>query len=165
MQLHHDQNSFHHVEYHEAANAYFKGVDIGYTTLRNYVTLNALFGAVVAALMDPNFGSSANASGAIEILSIVPWVAIAASLLLGLALPHYFNHLENCRHRCQELEQLLGGHLFTRLGGVANNKRSFNAAYGLIGVIVLMSALWTYVGLRLTYGSFSLFEVGRNLLS
>jgi hypothetical protein len=38
------------VEYKEAANAYFKGVDIGYTGLRSYITLNGLFAAIIAAL-------------------------------------------------------------------------------------------------------------------
>lgn len=164
---HHSEDRFSHVEYREAANAYFKGVEIGYSTLRNYVTINALFAAVIGALMDPKFSSDPTQVSAVEIVSVMPWIAITASLLLALALPHYFKHLENCRLRCEQLESIQSprGELFTNLGAIASGSRSFNALHGLVGIILLMSALWLYVGLRLNFGSANIFEVGRRLLS
>jgi hypothetical protein len=47
------------VEYKESANAYFKGVDIGYTGLKGYITINALFVAVIAAVAESKFGPRA----------------------------------------------------------------------------------------------------------
>lgn len=132
-------------EYHEAANAYFKGVDIGYTTVRAYITMNVLFAALISAVSESQ--SAIFASGA-DVLRVVPILAIVISFTLMFALPYYFRHLENCRLRCEEIEKDNGGKLFTRLGSIAHARNSFSTAIGLVMIIFVVLAFWVYFALR-----------------
>lgn len=132
-------------EYHEAANAYFKGVDIGYTTVKGYVTVNGLFAAVIGALADKATVVPAGA----EMIRLIPGFAIAASLALFVLLPHYFRHLENCRLRCEQIEKHWGGRLFTRLGEIAHGRRNINSMIGLISIIVIILSFWVYFAIKL----------------
>ncbi len=93
------------VEYRESANAYFKGVEIGFTGLKGYITINVLFATALGLLVNPNASSI---FGATDVGKLVPSFALLASIGFILTFPHYFNHLENCRMRCQKLESRKG---------------------------------------------------------
>lgn len=137
-------------EYREAANAYFKGVDIGYTTVRAYITMNVLFAALISAVSESK--TAALPSGVdvseVDVLRVVPILAIIISLTLAFALPYYFRHLENCRLRCEEIEKAHGGKLFTRLGSIAHARRGFNTVIGLGMIIIVVLVFWVYFALN-----------------
>jgi hypothetical protein len=143
------------VEYREAANAYFKGVDIGYTGFRSFITINGLFAALMGAL-DTKVSSIAAAS---EIIGLVPYIAITASVAFSAVLPHYFKHLENCRHRCEEIERIKGGLMFTRLGEIANKKHKFSAVPVLILIVAPIISFWVYFALKMHNPSMSLGKI------
>lgn len=149
-------SEFAQTEYHEAANAYFKGVDIGYTTLRNYITINVLFAALIGSVSE-RLSTTIGSSG--DLIQIVPWLAIAASLALLFSLPYYFRHLENCRKRCEEIELEFGGKLFTRLGGIGRRARwGFNTVLGLMMIIAVVSSFWLYLLVKSENPDFRLFD-------
>jgi len=133
------------VEYREAANAYFTGVKIGYTTVKHYITVNGLFVALLGALIESKSGVLAAAN---EMVKWIPLFALAFSGSLLAAVRHYFNHLENCRKRCEDIEHIYGGKLFTRLGRIANRKATFNSDLGLFAIIGLIIALWICVAAK-----------------
>ena len=126
-------------EYHEAANAYFKGVGIGYTTVGSYIAINGLFAALLST-------PGALAAGS-PMVRLVPLFAIIVSIALLAALPYYFNHLENCRKRCEEIENSYGGKLFTNLGKIGN-RPAFNSRHGLLVIIASIVTLWIYFATR-----------------
>lgn len=135
------------VEYREAANAYFKGVEIGYTGLKGYITINVLFATALGLLVNPNASSIL---GVTDVGRLVPSFALLASLGFVLTFPHYFNHLENCRMRCQKLESDRGGLLFTGLGQVASQKYTVGAISGAILIIIAPAVLlWLFLAIRL----------------
>jgi hypothetical protein len=142
-------------EYREAANAYFKGVDIGYTNIKGYVALNGLFVAVLGA-----FGDTKNStlSFASDLISLVPIFALVASVALLLMLPRYFLHLANCQRRCAELEKLFGGHLFTRLGEIAAGKTTANTSLALLAVAMAVASFWGYFLVRLWWPTFNVLK-------
>ena len=161
-----DDFKFAMTEYHEAANAYFKGVDIGYTAVKGYITLNALFAALIGGLADPKVESLKVAS---EMVRLVPGFAIVASLTLLMALPHYFSHLENCRRRCEEIESLYKGRLFTKLGGIARGEAGStrfraNANIGLIFIVLSFLSFWAYFGIKLRYPDFELIRLVKSFI-
>jgi hypothetical protein len=145
-------------EYREAANAYFKGVDIGYTTVKSYITINGLFVAIVVA--EPKGAVPAALSG---IVRIVPWFALVTSLSLMVALPHYFRHLNNCSHRCAELEEKFDGRLFRRLSNIASTKNSFNTGIGISMIVGIIAALWIYFAIQVSYPGLSLWSAIRSV--
>lgn len=148
-------------EYHEAANAYFKGVDIGYATVKSYITLNGLFAALIGALADPKADAM---KAAAEMIKLVPAFAIIASVTLLLALPHYFRHLENCRRRCEEIEASYGGQLFTRLGKIARKqdgrgvsaRARITTIFGLLVIILSVTMFWGYFWIKLRDPNFTI---------
>jgi hypothetical protein len=142
-------------EYREAANAYFKGVDIGYTTIKGYVALNGLFVAVLGAFGDAKNSSLSFAS---DLVSLVPIFALVASAALLLMLPRYFMHLANCQHRCAELEKLFGGHLFTRLGAIAESRTTANTSLALLAVALAVASFWGYFLIRLWWPTFNVLK-------
>lgn len=144
-------SDFQLAEYRESANAYFKGVDIGYTTVRSYITINGLFAALIGALAEPK-GQLLALS---EITKIIPFFALVASLALIAALPHYYKHLENCRLRCEQIERLRGGKLFTELG-VVEKGSWFTSNAGLKTVIYSIVVFWVYFAIRGLYPEFDL---------
>lgn len=135
------------IEYKEAANAYFRGVDIGFATLKSYFTFNTLLAAVVGYA----FGSSASTKlAASPFVALAPVFGIVASLVFLASLGHYYRHLENCRMRCEEIEKARGGALFTRLGRIARpDKPSFSTMLGLLSIMLLFIAAWFLVSLSL----------------
>ncbi len=140
-------------EYREAANAYFKGVDIGYTTIKGYVALNGLFVAVLGAFGDVKNSAFNFAS---DLLSLVPIFALVASAALLFMLPRYFSHLENCRSRCAELEELFGGRLFIRLGEISSGKSNASTLAALLAVALAVGLFWVYFLVRLRWPAFSI---------
>jgi hypothetical protein len=132
-------------EYHEATNAYFKGVDIGYTSVKSYVTINGLFAALVGALADPKGPLPASLA---EVVKFIPWFAVAISLSLMIALPHYFRHLNNCSDRAAELEATFDGALFSRLKKISDSRSSFNTGLGLLLMVGAIAGFWVYFGLK-----------------
>jgi len=136
------------VEYREAANAYFKGVDIGYTGLRSYITLNGLFAAVIAALAGPRGQSFAVGN---ELVKLIPVFALLGTVAIAVVIPHYFRHLENCRRRCQEIEESNNGTLFKRLGEIAHGGYKFKAVVVTSIIIISISTFWFYFAVKLWF--------------
>lgn len=146
-------------EYHEAANAYFKGVDIGFTTVKSYITINGLFAALIGALSDPKGPLPAAMS---EMVKVIPWFALVASFALLMGLPHYFKHLGNCSLRCAEIEAEFGGRLFTKLNGIATGGKKFNTGIGLIIIISSVVFFWLYFALKTHYPSLDIWSTVTN---
>jgi hypothetical protein len=100
-------------EYREAANAYFEGTNIGWTGLRFYVTTNAFFAtafSVLTGFKEQPLGSTGHNVRFSPIFALsVSISALLLSVAILLVLSHYFNHLENCRLRCQQIEAEWGG--------------------------------------------------------
>jgi hypothetical protein len=147
-----DETEFILVEYRESANAYFKGVEIGWTGLRSYLTINALFAALLGALSEPK----GQLMGASEVAKLVPFFALVASLAIVAVCPYYFMHLENCRKRCEEIEKLRGGKFFTNLGVIAAGKskvKSKGVLFMLVGSVVVF---WCYFGVKSYFPDVSL---------
>jgi hypothetical protein len=131
-------------EYREAANAYFKGVDIGWTGIRFYITINAFFATVIGIFAGRQ---EQPIIAAVDIIRLSPVVALGLSGAFILILPHYFEHLENCRRRCEEIETECGGQLFTRLGIIKT--RRLNAVPVVVLVMLSIAFLWSIVAYRL----------------
>lgn len=148
-------------EYHESANAYFKGVELMFNTTKGFVTINGLFAALIGALSSKDVAIS----GAADMIRMVPWLAIITSLGMFFAVPHAFNHLENCRARCQSIEEELGGRMFTNLGFIGNVGAKYNAQMAIqtiIGVIVLF---WGNFILKNNFGGIDVWLSLSNLIS
>lgn len=133
-------------EYREAANAYFKGVDIGYTGVRGYITINLLFATALGVLAEPKIPTLLAAG---DVGRLIPIFALLTSTGFFSAFPHYFRHLKNCQHRCQELEALWGGLLFTRLNRIAGNQIKVGGAIGAIIITVPLILFWVILAARL----------------
>ncbi len=132
------QKEFLLAEYREAAGAYFEGVQLGYSVFKGYITANGLFVAALGALGEGKFLGLQNVS----LLKIIPILALLVSLTMIMALPHYFKHLENCRSRCEALETVWGGALFTRLGRISNGGSALTSAGGMILTVGVIVAFW-----------------------
>ncbi len=146
---------FNYVEYKEACAAYFHGVDIGYTVIRHYATVNALLVILIGALATSEVKNPVLPAPG-DIVRIVPWIAIILSVALAMILPHYWNHLENCRNRCVEIEKLYGGRLFSKLAEIETTTW-FSTAGGLRSIILLVLLLWLLFAFRAQISDLSLF--------
>jgi hypothetical protein len=133
------------VEYKESANAYFKGVDIGYTGLKGYITINALFAAVMAALGESKLGPNVPT----DVIKLIPDFALIVFVALLLILPHYFAHLRNCQRRCQEIEGMMGGSMFTSLGKIARRPVKVGAGLGAFIIIASIGLVWIVLAIQL----------------
>jgi hypothetical protein len=153
-----DQKSFAFTEYHEAANAYFKGVDIGYTAVKSYITINGLFAALIGALADPKPGIMSSLG---EMVKLVPWFAVVASLALVACVGHYNRHLENCRNRCEEIEIEYGGRFFKNLG-VTSTGSWFTSTGGLRVLIYSIVSFWLYFAIKMQVPDFQLWKLIMN---
>jgi hypothetical protein len=130
------------IEYREAVNAYFKGVDIGYTGLKSYITVNVFFLTLMGLLIDPKIQMFVAAG---PIVKFVPYFALGISAAFLAILPHYFKHLENCRSRCAQIEKLKHGKLFNRLGHISHGTLSKFITLVVLAVVVLsLIAVWLY---------------------
>lgn len=136
------------VEYAQAANAYFKGVDVGYSSLKQYITANVALMALIAARFAPD-----------SKLDIVPksfeipiaLVGLAMFAILALTQKRYFDHLENCRARCDKIEEKYEGKLFKEMGKISSGKES-----GLTTDIALTSIYWIF---GISWLSFLIFSI------
>jgi hypothetical protein len=132
------------VEYREAANAYFKGVDIGWNGLKFYITLNGFFATIIGVFT----GRQEHAIiAATDIINLSPIVVLGLSAAFVLILPHYFKHLENCRQRCEQIEIMHGGQLFTDLEKIRRDK--INAIPVVISILLSIALLWSVVAYHL----------------
>jgi hypothetical protein len=131
-------------EYRESANAYFKGVDIGWTGFRAYLTFNVLFAGLLGVLAEPKGHLSATS----EMIRLIPFFALVASVAVATVAPHYFRHLENCRRRCQEIEEIKGGALFTELGRIANRGIRIRSTAVLFMVMGSIIVFWMYFAIK-----------------
>ena len=130
------------IEYKEAANAYFKGVDIGYTGLRSYITINVFFITLMGLLSDPR--TQAFIAGG-SIGKVIPYFALGISMTFIVIVPHYFRHLENCRKRCEVLEARKHGQLFKQLGEISYGRFSKFLSYLVLGAVVFsLFSIWIY---------------------
>jgi hypothetical protein len=156
-----DDTEFIAVEYREAANAYFKGVEIGWTGFRSYLTINALFAALIGALAE----STGKLAGVSEVAKLIPFFALFASVAIVAVAPYYFRNLNNCRRRCEEIEKIKGGRLFTDLGAIATRGggiRSMHVLLILVGSIVLF---WCFVAMKSYYPDLVFVNVASTLKS
>jgi hypothetical protein len=130
-------------------NAYFQGVNIGWTGLRFFITINATFGAafsVLAGLKD----QPVVAGHIVKVNSNISLGIAGAAIVLCAAVffvqKHYFAHLENCRSRCQQLEAEWDGQLFTELGRIEKDRflstYALNSQYTLNLIILCIAILW-----------------------
>ena len=143
----HDETEFILVEYREAANAYFKGVEIGWTGFRSYLTINALFAALIGAVAEPK----GQLTGVSEVAKLVPFFALVASLAILAVTPYYFRNLNNCRRRCEEIEKLKGGKLFTDLGRIATDGYRIKSTQVLLMLVGSIVVFWCYVAAKSYY--------------
>jgi hypothetical protein len=147
-------------EYHEAASAYHRGTEIGWTAVRGYITINVLFVALIGAISERRPEEIISAG---DMVKAVPFVALFVSLLLLLILPYYYRHLENCRRRAEEIEKTFGGKLFTRLGAIGRTG-GFTTAVGLPLIILSIFGFWLYFAVKVYYPAFQLFATIERLL-
>lgn len=141
-------------EYHEAAAAYHRGTEIGWTAVRGYITINVLFVALIGAVSEPKVGAIVSST---DMVKAVPFVALFISGLLMMILPYYYRHLENCRKRAEEIEKSFGGKLFTRLGGI-DRSGFFTTAVGLPLIIFAIIGFWLYFAVKVFHPEFQLFD-------
>jgi uncharacterized membrane protein len=154
----HQVRDFELAEYHEAANAYHRGTEIGWTAVRGYITVNVLFVALIGAVSQPNAEAIVSAS---DMVKAVPFIALFVSLLLIFILPRYYRLLENCRRRAEEIEKGFGGKLFTGIGKI-DRSGALTTALGLPMIILALSGFWGYFAMKVYNPEFQLYEaIGR----
>ena len=134
------------VEHREASAAYFHGVGVGYTVVKNYITVNALLIVLIGALATVEVKNPVLPSP-IDVVRVVPWIAVTISLALALLLPQYWAHQKNCRDRCIEIESQYEGQLFTRLAKVESSGW-FRADTFLMLMIIIVLLLWLLFAFR-----------------
>ena len=137
---------FSQTEYRESANAYFKGVDIGWMGFKSYITINALFAALVGALSEHKGTPAAN-----DLVKLIPFFALVATFAVAAVMPHYYKHLENCRLRCEQIEAIHGGKLFTNLGNIAHKGHNLRATGVVVMVLGSIALFWTYFAFKSFY--------------
>jgi len=132
-------NQFEHLEYRAAVDTYMHGVNIGYTVIRNFVALQAVFFAATglgknSTEISPGF------------VKAIPIFAIISGIILGVAFLYYKKHLDNCQDRCAEIEANNSGLLFTRMKEIEKGKSLFKAHLGFAFLVLLFSGVWLYIG-------------------
>lgn len=148
------RDGFAYVEYKEACSAYFHGVEIGFTVVKHYATLNTLLIVLLGALATVDQKNPILPSP-VEVARFVPWIAIVISGLLAFAVPHYWRHLDNCSRRCAQIEGEYGGKLFERIVETSESGR-FGSGGGLWVMIFCVSLLWLMFVFRAQIGQLSL---------
>jgi hypothetical protein len=141
------------IEYREAANAYFQGVNIGYTGIKSYVTINTLFVAALGLMAEPK---GRHAGVIASLVYAIPILALVVSFAFAAVIPHYNKHLENCRDRCQKIEEKRGGELFTELGRIGKarafkSRLGFNSTFGACAIWMSIAAFWAVLGIKLWF--------------
>jgi hypothetical protein len=154
-----DEIAFAQIEYSEACKAYFHGVEIGYTMVKHFATVNALLVVVIGYLATMEV-KNAFLPSPTDLARLVPWLGIFFSLGLGALVPHYWKHVSNCRDRCSEIEDKFGGRLFSRLKEieVGNQRSTFGASAGLAAFILLPALLWGAFAFRKQIGNIPIFQ-------
>lgn len=142
-----DDTNFAIVEYKEAVATYFRVVDIGYTSLRLLLTVNAGLFVFYTALsrMDVLQNST-------YISIVVPIFGLGFSLATFVSLPHYYAHIANARDRAADIEKNLGGLLFSNLKKISEGKGgNYKTKNFVNNYIALFCVLWTSVMLIAAY--------------
>jgi len=133
-------------EYRVAADTYMHGVNIGYTVIRNFVALNAVF---FGALGLVNSNPESNIAQMNGFIKMIPIFAILTSLLLAVAFPYYKRHLDNCSTRCAQIEEHFSGKLFTRMNEIEDKKTIFSAQVGFNAIVLIFIIVWSVVAYHL----------------
>jgi hypothetical protein len=147
------KSDFQLAEYREAANAYFKGVDIGYTGIKSYLAFNALFITAFGLIAADPKGRYARVVA--DLINVIPPLALVASVVFISVIPHYCDHLRNCLRRCEEIEKSNGAvqppGLFTQLGAIGKKRKKYkpNSITGAILISVPIVFLWGYLWYQL----------------
>jgi hypothetical protein len=140
-----EKQDFTYVEYKEASTAYFHGVEIGYTVVKHYITVNALLVALMGFLGTVEVKNPVLPSP-VFLARLVPWVGVFFSVVLVSVMPRYWEHLKNVRNRCVEIEALYEGQLFTRLAKIESGR--FGAGGALRIIVLLVAVLWLLFAIR-----------------
>ncbi len=132
-------------EYRQSANAYRQGVNIGWIGLRFYITINAFLATAFGILTGFKEQQLVPAGYVVKLSPIFALVLCIFALLLSFAilfvLRHYFDHLENCRKRCQQIETKWGGQLFTSMKRI-EDRSSFHATHVVSIIVGCVAAIW-----------------------
>jgi hypothetical protein len=142
-----DSSNFAIVEYKEAVAAYFRVVDIGYTSLRLLLTVNAglfVFYTAVSRmdLLQQNTYVSL----------LIPIFGLGFSLVTFMNLPQYYAHINNARDRAADIEKNLGGLLFSNLKKISEAEAGrFKTKNFVNSYIALFCVLWTSVMIVAAY--------------
>lgn len=133
-------------QYQVAADTYMHGVNIGYTVIRNFVALNAVFFGALGLVNNAPDSNIAQMNGFIK---MIPVFAIITSGMLAIAFPFYKKHLNNCSRRCSEIEGQDKGGLFKKLVRIEKNKVYFSAERGFFAIVMLFVIVWSVVAWNL----------------
>lgn len=136
-------------EYKESVNAYFKGVDIAYNSLRSYFVLNGILLAAFASLSQNKNLLSAELG---LVLPIISGVGLITSLLLHVSIGTYQRHLACVRMRCVQIEQMFRGSLLSGIEKISTDRRRIiKSSVALRVIATIFFALWL---VALTYSMF-----------
>jgi len=143
-----EKSAFRVKEYEEAANAYFKGIEIGLNYMRQFFF-------AVAFLITGFFTCWSLASGqnpeefAYYLMIAISIAGSFLSILLLSLLPYFDRQLANCSKRAVEIEKTLDGNLFSRIHNASagkTDKRPFDSVRGVSFVLVIVLTLWILLG-------------------
>jgi hypothetical protein len=146
-----DDESFLLAEYKEAAAAYFKGVDVGITSLKQFIATSSALLALVHSKIVPTTFIFNLKNGAEFLITLV---GIVICFIFIAILKRYFLHLENCRSRCEELEKIFGGQFFTRLGDISMDRnKGINTSITLKFIVAAFVLCWVFTLINLFYSA------------
>ena len=126
------------MEYKEATNAYFQGVNAGVEWSKGIVTVQSLLFTAYA------LSSTWNDQGFKPSIALIPiciFGALTAGVYISL-MPHYRRLLRACQDRCIEIEKEFDGNLFHKIGGVRPTQRDWHATGGLAAIGAAMVMVW-----------------------
>ena len=126
---------FSHLEYEIAADTYKHGVNIGYTVIKNFVALQAVFFAATG------LGKS-SAAVSLGYVKAIPIFALFSCILLGGAFKYYKKHLDNCRDRCSEIESKYEGSLFLKIAAIDKKGGWVDAEFLFYCIVLLFILVW-----------------------
>lgn len=125
-------------EYHEAATSYANGVEIGFSTIKAFLAIN---GVLITLHQTPL--ELVNNSEVIQYLQqLAPYFGILLSFILVPFVSLYFKHLNNCLHRCCDIEEIFEGKLFS--GNRDVSKTILNTKNILFFIAIVPGIMWVY---------------------
>jgi len=142
-----DDKEFQLLEYTVASTAYHNGVTIGYTVIRNYIALNAVFFAGISIGYNPSTTSVAEVSNYVK---IIPVVGVICAFIFLCIFPYYKEHLDNCQNRCADIEKNYGGKLFTRMAAIeTRGENILDARRGFNTILIVVLSVWLLTAMQL----------------